>query len=169
MGFQTGRLKTGTPPRVHIDSIDFSKTEAQHPDNPPVPFSFQTEKIEREQINCYITCTTEETHEFCVMLDWIAHRCIPAKFRGWDPRYCPSIGEDKIVRFADKDRHQIFLEPESNNPEVYVERFSTSLPGDVQSDSVQEWKMRRFCGSAMPWSATFSVVSGAFDPRNEVG
>ncbi|MCB0263120.1 MAG: tRNA uridine-5-carboxymethylaminomethyl(34) synthesis enzyme MnmG [Calditrichaeota bacterium] len=136
MGFQTGRLKTGTPPRVHIDSIDFSKTEAQHPDNPPVPFSFQTEKIEREQINCYITYTTEETHEFLrTGLD--RSPMYTGKIQGLGPRYCPSI-EDKIVRFADKDRHQIFLEPEGfNNPEVYVNGFSTSLPGDVQEKAIR--------------------------------
>ena len=136
LGFTTGRLKTGTPPRVHIDSIDFSKTTPQLPDDPPTPFSFQTEKIEREQLNCYITYTNEQTHEYLrTGLD--RSPMYTGKIKGLGPRYCPSI-EDKIVRFADKDRHQIFLEPEGfNNPEVYVNGFSTSLPADVQEKALR--------------------------------
>ncbi len=135
LGFQTGRLKTGTPPRVHIDSIDFCKTEVQAPDDPPVPFSFQTEKIEREQLNCYITYTNAQTHAYLRSgLD--RSPMFTGKIKGLGPRYCPSI-EDKIVRFADKERHQIFLEPEGfNNPEVYVNGFSTSLPADVQEKAL---------------------------------
>ena len=131
LGFETGRLKTGTPPRVHRDSIDYSRLEEQVPDNPPVPFSFQTEKIERPQLSCWITYTRAETHEY--LRDGLTRSPLYTgviKARG--PRYCPSI-EDKIVRFADKSRHQIFLEPEGfDNPEVYVNGFSTSLPEDVQ-------------------------------------
>ncbi|RMF55562.1 MAG: tRNA uridine-5-carboxymethylaminomethyl(34) synthesis enzyme MnmG [Calditrichaeota bacterium] len=136
LGFETGRLKTGTPPRVHFDSIDFSKTQEQTPDNPPIPFSFQTEKIERQQLSCYITYTNEKTHEYLRSgLD--RSPMYTGVIKGIGPRYCPSI-EDKIVRFADKDRHQIFLEPEGfNNPEVYVNGFSTSLPADVQEKALR--------------------------------
>ncbi len=131
LGFETGRLKTGTPPRIHRDSIDFSRLEEQVPDDPPVPFSFQTERIDRPQLSCWITYTNAQTHEY--LRDGLTRSPLYTgviKARG--PRYCPSI-EDKIVRFADKPRHQIFLEPEGfDNPEVYVNGFSTSLPEDVQ-------------------------------------
>ncbi|NOX37891.1 MAG: tRNA uridine-5-carboxymethylaminomethyl(34) synthesis enzyme MnmG [Calditrichaeota bacterium] len=131
LGFETGRLKTGTPPRIHRDSIDYSKVIEQVPDNPPTPFSFQTEKIDRPQLSCYITYTTAETHEYLrAGLD--RSPLYTGVIKAVGPRYCPSI-EDKIVRFADKGRHQIFLEPEGfDNPEVYVNGFSTSLPEDVQ-------------------------------------
>lgn len=134
--FETGRLKTGTPPRVHIETIDFSKVEEQFPDNPPVPFSFETEKIERKQLSCYITYTNEETHELLrTGLD--RSPMYTGVIKAMGPRYCPSI-EDKIVRFADKERHQIFLEPEGfDNPEVYVNGFSTSLPADVQEKAIR--------------------------------
>lgn len=131
LGFRTGRLKTGTPPRVHIDSIDFSKVEEQVPDKPPTPFSFQTDKIDRPQLSCYITYTNPETHEYLRSgLD--RSPLYTGVIKAVGPRYCPSI-EDKVVRFQDKERHQIFLEPEGfDNPEVYVNGFSTSLPEDVQ-------------------------------------
>jgi len=136
LGFQTGRLKTGTPPRVHIDSIDFSKVDEQVPDNPPVPFSFQTDKIDRPQLSCYITHTNARTHDFLRSgLD--RSPMYTGIIKGIGPRYCPSI-EDKVVRFADKERHQIFLEPEGfDNPEVYVNGFSTSLPEDVQEKALR--------------------------------
>lgn len=136
LGFKTGRLKTGTPPRVHIDSIDFGKAEVQLPDDPPIPFSFETDRIEREQINCYISYTNEATHEFLrTGLD--RSPMYNGTIKALGPRYCPSI-EDKIVRFADKERHQLFLEPEGyDNPEVYINGFSTSLPADVQEKAVR--------------------------------
>lgn len=136
LGFISGRLKTGTPPRVHIDSIDFSKVEEQFPDNPPVPFSFETEKIERRQLSCYITYTNRNTHDLLrTGLD--RSPMFTGVIKALGPRYCPSI-EDKIVRFADKERHQIFLEPEGfDNPEVYVNGFSTSLPADVQEKAIR--------------------------------
>ncbi|NIP25624.1 MAG: tRNA uridine-5-carboxymethylaminomethyl(34) synthesis enzyme MnmG, partial [Phycisphaerae bacterium] len=136
IGFHTGRLKTGTPPRVHRDSIDFSKVQVQEPDDPPIPFSFEREKIEREQLRCYITYTNTNTH------DWLRtgldrSPMYTGVIKATGARYCPSI-EDKIVRFADKDRHQIFLEPEGfDNPEVYVNGFSTSLPEDVQEKAIR--------------------------------
>ncbi len=136
LGFKTGRLKTGTPPRIHRDSIDFSRVEEQTPDNPPTPFSFQTDKIERKQISCYITYTNPGTHEFLKSgLD--RSPMYTGVIKAIGPRYCPSI-EDKVVRFADKERHQIFLEPEGfDSPEVYVNGFSTSLPEDVQLKAIR--------------------------------
>ena len=136
LGFKTGRLKTGTPPRIHRDSIDFSRVEEQAPDDPPTPFSFQTEKIERKQISCYITYTNPETHEFLKSgLD--RSPMYTGVIKAIGPRYCPSI-EDKVVRFAEKERHQIFLEPEGfDSPEVYVNGFSTSLPEDVQLKAIR--------------------------------
>ena len=131
LGFRSGRLKTGTPPRIHRDSIDYSKIEAQTPDMPPIPFSFQTSFIDRKQLNCFITYTNQETHELLrTGLD--RSPMYTGMISGVGPRYCPSI-EDKIVRFADKERHQLFLEPEGFfNSEVYVNGFASSLPEDVQ-------------------------------------
>lgn len=131
LGFQSGRLKTGTPPRVHRDSLDYNRLERQAPDNPPTPFSFQTDKIDRLQIDCYITYTGQNTHD-ALLSGLDRSPLFTGMISGAGPRYCPSI-EDKVVRFADKDRHQLFLEPEGyDNPEVYVNGFSTSLPEDVQ-------------------------------------
>lgn len=130
-GVKLGRLKTGTPPRVNKRSIDFSLTEEQ-PGDPGVKFSFDDEGLPRlPQISCHITYTSEETKK--IILDNI-HRSpmYSGKIKGIGPRYCPSI-EDKIVRFSDKERHQIFLEPEGlNTQEVYVNGVSSSLPFDVQ-------------------------------------
>lgn len=136
LGFATGRLKTGTPPRIHIGSIDFDQVEEQKPDDPPVPFSFETKDIQRKQLSCFITYTNPQTHEFLKSgLD--RSPIYTGTITGIGPRYCPSI-EDKVVRFADKDRHQIFLEPEGfNDPEVYVNGFSTSLPADVQEKAIR--------------------------------
>lgn len=139
VGFETGRLKTGTPPRVHRDSIDFSKVTEQIPDDPITPFSFQTREIKREQISCYITYTSGNTHELLKTgLD--RSPMYTGVIKALGPRYCPSI-EDKVVRFADKERHQIFLEPEGfDNSEVYVNGFSTSLPEDVQVKAIKTVK-----------------------------
>lgn len=131
LGFKLGRLKTGTPPRVNARSIDFTLTEEQ-PGDPGVKFSFDDEGIPRmPQVSCYITYTTEETKK--IILSNI-HRSpmYSGKITGIGPRYCPSI-EDKVVRFADKERHQILLEPEGlNTQEVYVNGVSSSLPFEVQ-------------------------------------
>ena len=137
LGFQTGRLKTGTPPRIHRDSIDFRNTEEQAPDQPPVPFSFQTKSLRaRRQLSCYITYTNETTHD-SLRAGLDRSPMYTGVIQAIGPRYCPSI-EDKIVRFADKDRHQIFLEPEGfDNPEVYVNGFSTSLPADIQEKAIR--------------------------------
>ena len=130
-GFPVGRLKTGTPPRLDGRSIDWEAFEPQQPDEDPVPFSFATEKIEQDQIQCYIGYTTPELHD---AIRGNLHRSplYSGKIKGIGPRYCPSI-EDKVVKFAEKDRHQLFLEPEGRDTnEVYLNGFSTSLPADLQ-------------------------------------
>lgn len=131
LGFRVGRLKTGTTPRLDRNTIDFSQLTPQYGDEPPIPFSLATEKIETEQLPCHITYTNATTHEIIrCSLDRSPLYC--GVIKGIGPRYCPSI-EDKIVRFADKKRHQIFLEPDGRNSnEVYPNGISTSLPEDVQ-------------------------------------
>lgn len=131
MGFTVGRLKTGTPARVHRASLDFSKMEPQAGDEEVFPFSFFTEKVERPNVPCWITYTTEETHR---IIRENIHRSplYGGKIVGIGPRYCPSI-EDKVVRFADRTRHQIFVEPEGlGTEEMYLNGISSSLPEDVQ-------------------------------------
>ena len=131
LGFPIGRLKTGTPPRLDAKSIDFSRLKVQPGDDPPPPFSFSTGRITNPQLPCYITYTNEATHE---IIRGSLHRSplYGGAIKGIGPRYCPSI-EDKVVRFADKERHQIFLEPEGyETAEYYANGVSTSLPADVQ-------------------------------------
>ena len=135
-GFPVGRLKTGTPPRLDGRTIDWSAFEPQPPDEKPVPFSFATEQIEQDQIQCYIGYTTQHVHD---AIRGNLHRSplYSGKIRGVGPRYCPSI-EDKVVKFSDKDRHLLFLEPEGKNTnEVYLNGFSTSLPSDLQLQLLQ--------------------------------
>ena len=135
-GFESGRLKTGTPPRVHRDSINYEKLIAQHPDEVPTPFSFSTEKITQPQIDCYITHTNEKTHEI-LRTGFARSPLFTGMIHGKGPRYCPSI-EDKIFRFSEKNKHQIFLEPEGyTSEEVYVNGFSTSLPVDTQENAIR--------------------------------
>ena len=135
LGFQVGRLKTGTCPRLDARSIDYSRLHVQHGDERPVPFSFSNPSIKQRQVPCYITYTNGRTHE---IIRSAIHRSpmYSGTIKSRGPRYCPSI-EDKIVRFADKTRHQIFLEPEGlETVEVYPNGLSTSLPLDVQLDMV---------------------------------
>jgi tRNA uridine 5-carboxymethylaminomethyl modification enzyme len=132
LGFETGRLKTGTPARVDRRSVDYSKMEPQPPDPEVLWFSFDPNAwVEREQMNCYLTRTTAATHQLIrdnLHLSPIYGGFIDSK----GPRYCPSI-EDKIVRFADKESHQIFIEPEGRDiPELYIQGFSTGLPENIQ-------------------------------------
>jgi tRNA uridine 5-carboxymethylaminomethyl modification enzyme len=130
-GFQLARFKTGTPCRLNGRTIDFSQLEVQPGDADPQPFSFATERIEQPQMDCHITYTNEQVHE---LIRANLHRApmYSGQICSRGPRYCPSI-EDKVVRFADKDRHQIFLEPEGRNTlEYYCNGISTSLPNDVQ-------------------------------------
>ncbi len=135
LGLQWTRLKTGTPPRLDGRTIDWSRFEEQAGDAVPTPFSFLTERIEREQIRCHLAYTTEETHR--VLSESIARSPLySGQIEGIGPRYCPSI-EDKIVKFPEKRRHQIFLEPEGlDTHEIYVNGMSTSMPIDVQAAMV---------------------------------
>ena len=132
LGLQWTRLKTGTPPRLDGRTIEWERFEAQPGDINPTPFSFLTETIDREQIQCHLAYTTDETHR--VLSESIARSPLySGQIEGIGPRYCPSI-EDKIVKFPDKRRHQIFLEPEGlDTHEVYVSGMSTSMPIDVQA------------------------------------
>ncbi len=130
-GFPIFRLKTGTPQRINGNSINFDKCTIQHPDEVPAPFSFSTGKIDSPQVPCWITYTNEETHK---IIRSNLHRSpmYGGAIKGVGARYCPSI-EDKVVRFADKPRHQLFLEPEGlDTGEYYINGFSSSLPEDVQ-------------------------------------
>ena len=136
LGFQLERFKTGTPPRLNGRTIDFSKTEIQPGDDDPKPFSYLTDDFHVEQIPCWITFTNPGVHQ---LIQDNLHRApmYSGQIQGSGPRYCPSI-EDKVVKFADKDRHQLFLEPEGRDTlEVYVNGVSTSLPRDVQDQIFQ--------------------------------
>ncbi len=131
LGFRLERFKTGTPPRLNGNTIDYSRTERQPGDEPPQPFSFLTDALHVEQLPCWITHTNTRIHE---LIRANLHRApmYSGQIKGGGPRYCPSI-EDKVVRFADKDQHQLFLEPEGRRTaEVYVNGISTSLPRDIQ-------------------------------------
>lgn len=130
-GFESGRMKTGTPPRVDGRSLDYSKMEVQDGDYNPSTFSFMHTKPLQKQIPCHITYTNEKTHDL-LRTGFDRSPMFNGSIKSTGPRYCPSI-EDKINRFADRDRHQIFVEPEGwNTVEIYVNGFSTSLPEEVQ-------------------------------------
>ena len=133
LGFNVRRFKTGTPARIDGRTIDYSKCEIQYGETNIYPFSYLTERIPVEQKPCYLTYTNEKTHEI-ILKNLSRSPLYGGAIKGIGPRYCPSI-EDKVVRFADKDRHQIFLEPEgADTDEVYVQGMSTSLPHDVQKE-----------------------------------
>src|SRR5678810_1120601 len=136
LGFPIGRLKTGTPPRLDGRTIDWNAFELQPGDQVPVPFSFATDSLEQKQINCYIGYTTEQVHD-AIRSNIAESPLYSGKIKGVGPRYCPSI-EDKVVKFSDKSRHQLFLEPEGHDTnEVYLNGFSTSLPAEMQQDLVR--------------------------------
>lgn len=136
LGFDLRRFKTGTPARIAENSIDFEKMTPQHGDEPPTPFSFLTEHKIQNKMDCYLTWTNEKTHEI-IRQNLDRAPMFTGAITGVGARYCPSI-ETKVLRFADKDRHQIFLEPEGDGyPEWYVQGMSTSMPEDVQ------WEMYR--------------------------
>jgi len=135
LGFRMGRMKTGTPPRVSRRSIDFSQVEEQFGDQHIAPFSFGNREVTREQVQCYITWTTEHTHRI-ISGNMDRSPLYSGLIVGSGPRYCPSI-EDKVVKFPDRDRHQIFIEPEGlTTGEMYLNGISTSLPEDVQREFV---------------------------------
>jgi len=137
LGFESGRMKTGTPPRVDGRSLDYSKMEIQPGDADPFKFSFlDTPRLEK-QLPCWMTYTSEQVHE-TLREGFDRSPMFNGRIQGLGPRYCPSI-EDKIERFADKNRHQLFIEPEGwNTVEIYVNGFSTSLPEDVQFKALQQ-------------------------------
>src|ERR1051325_139001 len=136
LGFPVGRLKTGTPPRLDGRTIDWDAFEPQPADERPVPFSFATDSINQPQITCYIGYTTNDVHD-AIRANLHESPLYSGKIKGIGPRYCPSI-EDKVVKFADKDRHQLFLEPEGHDTnEVYLNGFSTSLPAELQQELVR--------------------------------
>ena len=167
-GLKLGRLKTGTPPRVNKRSIDYSQTEEQ-PGEPGVKFSFDDEQLPRlPQVSCHITYTTEETKKI-ILANIHRSPMYSGKITGIGPRYCPSI-EDKIVRFADKNRHQIFLEPEGlQTQEVYVNGVSSSLPFDVQLDFIHSIPALRNAEIMRPaYAIEYDyVVSGQISPSLE--
>ncbi len=135
-GFTWGRLKTGTPPRLSRRSIDFSRFEEERGDDPPVPFSFLTDRIDRPQIRCHLLYTTERVHAL-VRRHIGLSPLFNGQISGIGPRYCPSL-EDKVMRFPHRERHQIFLEPEGLDvDEIYVNGFSMSLPASVQEEIVK--------------------------------
>ena len=139
LGFDWGRLKTGTPPRLDRRTIDFSVFESQYGDPEPTPFSFQTTQPLKNKICCYITHTDEKIHSI-IRSNMSRSPLYSGQIKGIGPRYCPSI-EDKVVKFQDKDRHQIVLEPEGvDTHEIYVNGMSTSLPIDVQREILSSMK-----------------------------
>jgi tRNA uridine 5-carboxymethylaminomethyl modification enzyme len=132
LGFEIGRLKTGTPPRLDRDTIDFSAMTRQPGDQPPQPFSYRTDRIRVPQMDCHLTYTNAATHDI-ILSNLDRSPLYSGVIESVGPRYCPSI-EDKVVRFAEKPRHQIFVEPEGlDSPEFYPNGISTSLPVDVQT------------------------------------
>jgi len=135
LGFELGRLKTGTPPRVNGLTVRLADLEKQGGDDPPKPFSYSTERLDRPQLPCYVTYTNSKTH--AIIRDNLDRAPLyTGQIKATGPRYCPSI-EDKIVRFSEKDRHQLFLEPEGlNTHEMYANGIPTSLPVDVQEEMV---------------------------------
>jgi tRNA uridine 5-carboxymethylaminomethyl modification enzyme len=136
LGFPIGRLKTGTPPRLDGRTIDWDRFEPQPGDVEPTPFSFATDRIEQRQINCYVGYTTSSLHDV-IRANLSESPLYSGKIKGIGPRYCPSI-EDKVVKFSDKSRHQLFLEPEGHDTnEVYLNGFSTSLPAELQQDLIR--------------------------------
>ena len=136
LGFESGRLKTGTPPRIDGRSIDFGAIEEQPGDEEPSPFSFMTDRLTGDQMSCWLTYTSPDVHDV-LRTGFDRSPMFNGAIQSTGPRYCPSI-EDKINRFADKDRHQIFLEPEGRRTyEFYVNGFSTSLPEEVQFEALR--------------------------------
>ena len=136
LGFPVGRLKTGTPPRIDGRTVDWSAFKPQEADDRPVPFSFSTENITQPQIKCYVGYTTKILHQK-IRENLSQSPLYSGQIKGVGPRYCPSI-EDKVVKFSEKDRHQLFLEPEGHETnEVYLNGFSTSLPAALQQELVR--------------------------------
>lgn len=173
LGLNLGRLKTGTPPRVNAKSLDFSKMEEQ-PSQPYVRFSYDEEERRLPQVSCYITYTTKATHR--IIADNM-HRSplYQGVIEGVGPRYCPSI-EDKVKRFADKERHQIFIEPEGlDTEEIYLNGISTSLPFDIQLEilrsipGLEKAKLMRYAYAIEYDYATFGQITTSLECREHKG
>ena len=168
-GVEMVRFKTGTPARIDKRSIDFSKMEEQFGDERVVPFSFSTdpESVQIDQESCWLTYTNEETHKI-IRENLDRSPLYSGMIEGTGPRYCPSI-EDKVVKFADKNRHQVFLEPEGRyTNEMYVGGMSSSLPEDVQIamyHTVPAWNTRKSCGMRMRSSTTALTETASAVPR----
>ena len=161
LGLDWKRLKTGTPPRLDGRTIDWSRFEPQHGDAIPTPFSFLTEKIEREQVPCYVAYTNVTTHEL-LRQNISRSPMYSGQIEGIGPRYCPSI-EDKVVKFPDKARHQLFLEPEGiDTYEVYLNGMSTSMPIDVQTRMVASVEGLESAEMLRPG---YAIEYDAIDPR----
>ncbi len=161
LGLDWKRLKTGTPPRLDGRTIDWSRFEPQYGDAEPTPFSFLTEKIDREQVPCYVAYTSTVTHD--ILRQNIARSPMySGQIEGIGPRYCPSI-EDKVVKFPDKTRHQLFLEPEgSDTYEIYLNGMSTSMPVDVQTSMVASVEGLESAEMLRPG---YAIEYDAIDPR----
>ncbi len=161
LGLAWKRLKTGTPPRLDGRTIDWSRFEPQHGDPEPTPFSFLTEKIDRQQVPCYVAYTSSTTHE--ILRENISRSPMySGQIEGIGPRYCPSI-EDKIVKFPDKTRHQLFLEPEGvDTYEIYLNGMSTSMPVDVQERMVASVEGLESAEMLRPG---YAIEYDAIDPR----
>ena len=161
LGLEWRRLKTGTPPRLDGRTIDWSRFEAQAGDVNPTPFSFLTNRIERDQVPCYIAYTTAETHQ--LLRDNIPRSPLySGQIEGIGPRYCPSI-EDKVVKFPDKTRHQLFLEPEGlDTYEIYLNGLSTSMPTDVQTRMIETIPGLETAEMIRPG---YAIEYDAIDPR----
>jgi tRNA uridine 5-carboxymethylaminomethyl modification enzyme len=161
IGFPVGRLKTGTPPRLDGRTIDWDAFVPQPGDERPVPFSFATDEIRQRQIQCFIGYTIPEVHDR-IRQNLSESPLYSGKIKGIGPRYCPSI-EDKVVKFAEKDRHQLFLEPEGHDTnEVYLNGFSTSLPAEMQQELV---RMIPGLGSANIIRPGYAIEYDFVDPR----
>lgn len=161
LGFPVGRLKTGTPPRLDGRTIDWSAFQPQEADERPVPFSFSTDKIEQAQIKCYVGYTTQDLHD-TIRKNLNQSPLYSGQIKGIGPRYCPSI-EDKVVKFAEKERHQLFLEPEGHDTnEVYLNGFSTSMPAELQQDLV---RMIPGLGEARIIRPGYAIEYDYVDPR----
>lgn len=160
LGIELRKFKTGTPARIHADSLNYEKMEIQSGDEEIIPFSFMTDKINIEQVPCYITYTTEQTHEI-IRNNLNRSPLYEGVIKSIGPRYCPSI-EDKVVKFSDKDRHQLFVEPEGlDTKEMYIQGMSSSLPYEVQ---IQMYKSMIGLENAKIMRPAYAIEYDCIDP-----
>ncbi|NOT33464.1 MAG: tRNA uridine-5-carboxymethylaminomethyl(34) synthesis enzyme MnmG [Candidatus Eisenbacteria bacterium] len=159
LGLELGRLKTGTPPRLHRDSIDWSAVAPQSGDDPPQPFSYWTERLELQQVLCHLTHTNAKTHQV-IRRNLARSPLYSGAIRGTGPRYCPSI-EDKVVKFPERESHQVFLEPEGRSvPEIYVNGVSSSMPEEVQLEFIRTMEGLEYAEMIRPgYAVEYDFVS----------